>query len=959
MSVLLNTTAPGATTPSFATQQTFATGTNSRSVGWGDVNGDGLLDLAVANQGSANVSVLLNTTAPGATAPSFAAQQTFATGNSPRSVALGDVNGDGLLDLVVANTGSNDVSVLLNTTAPGATTLSFTTQQTFATGSSPISVAFGDVNGDGLLDLAVANLSSDNVSVLLNTTTPGATTPTFAPRQNFATGDGPLSVALGDVNGDGLLDLVVANTGSNTVSVLLNTTAPGATTPTFATQQTFATGSAPRAVAFGDVNGDGLLDLAVANQNSNTVSVLLNTTVPGATTPTFAPQQSFTAGTDANFVALGDVNGDGLLDLAVANYGSNTVSVLLNTGVKVTLSDASATGTIADDDVPPSISVNSPSVTEGNTGAQTLTFTISLDAISGQTVSGQAVTANGSATAGSDYVAIASTPFTIAAGSLSTTVDVTVNGDTTDEPNETFTLNLSGVTNTSNATASGTGTIVNDDVPPAISVDSPPSVTEGNTGTQTLTFTISLDAISGQAVTGNFATANGSASAGSDYVAIASTPFTIAAGSLSTTVAVTVNGDTTDEPNETFTLNLSGVTNTSNATASGTGTITDDDVPPVSPPTVDLSPVSTTPGTSALVNVLNADGSLRFAIQPFDAYLGGTTTSAGDVNADGVPDILIGAGPGAMGGHVKVFDGVTGVEIRSFLAFDGFAGGVTVEAGDVNRDGVDDIIVGAGPGAPGGHVKVFDGVTGAEIRSFFAFDAGFIGGVTVDAGDVTGDGVDDILVGSAPRRGRREDFPDVYFEEPLFRAGPGAPGGHVKVFDGVTGVEIRSFFPFDGFAGGVTVRSGDVNADGVDDILVGAGLGAAGGHVKVFDGVTGEELRSFFVFDGFTGGVTVGAGDVNGDGFVDILVGAGPGAGPHVKVFDGASGEETLSFLAFDAGFLGGVTVEAGDVNADGIDDILVSTTTGPSHVKGFSGLDGSLLLSELASDLTLGVFVG
>src|SRR5262249_47685951 len=113
----------------------------------------------------------------------------------------------------------------------------FLPQQTFATGSAPSSVAVGDVNGDGRPDLLVANFGSATVSVLLNTTAAGATIPSFAPQQTFATGTGPFSVAVGDVNGDGRPDLLVANSGSATVSVLLNTTAAGATTPSFAPQQ--------------------------------------------------------------------------------------------------------------------------------------------------------------------------------------------------------------------------------------------------------------------------------------------------------------------------------------------------------------------------------------------------------------------------------------------------------------------------------------------------------------------------------------------------------------------------------------------------------------------------------------------------------------------------------------------------------------------------------------------------
>jgi hypothetical protein len=218
----------------------------------------------------------------------LAAQTTFATGASPYSVATADMNGDGKPDLAIANYRSNSVSVLLNTTAPGATTPSYASQATFATGANPRSVSIGDLNGDGKPDLAIANFYSNSVSVLLSTTAPGATTPSYAAQATFATGTGPFSVSIGDVNGDGKPDLAIANFNSNSVSVLLNTTAPGATTPSYAAQATFATGSLPRSVSIGDLNGDGKPDLAIANFNSDSVSVLLNTTAPGATAPSYA-----------------------------------------------------------------------------------------------------------------------------------------------------------------------------------------------------------------------------------------------------------------------------------------------------------------------------------------------------------------------------------------------------------------------------------------------------------------------------------------------------------------------------------------------------------------------------------------------------------------------------------------------------------------------------------------------
>ena len=302
-----------------------------RFVAVADLNGDGKPDLIVANLNSNTVSVLLNTTAPGASTPSFAAQRAFPTGAYPRSVAVADVNGDGKPDLIVANQGSNTVSVLLNTTAPGAIIPSFAAQLTFATGSYPESVTAADVNGDGKPDLSVANYGSNTVSVLLNTTAPGATTPSFAAQTTFATGSAPHFLAAADINGDGKPDLIVANDGSYSVSVLLNTTALGATTPSFAAQQTFATGSHPTSVSATDVNGDGKPDLIVANFSSNSLSVLLNTTAPGAATPSFAAQQTFATGSGPGRVTAADVNGDGKPDLIVVNLNSNTVSVLLNT----------------------------------------------------------------------------------------------------------------------------------------------------------------------------------------------------------------------------------------------------------------------------------------------------------------------------------------------------------------------------------------------------------------------------------------------------------------------------------------------------------------------------------------------------------------------------------------------------------------------------------------------------
>ncbi len=189
----------------------------------------------------------------------------------------------------------------------------------------------------------MTNFIDDNVSIFLNTTATGATTPTFAPKVDFTTGSLPTSVSIGDINGDGLPDLAVTNSNDSTASILLNTTATGATTPTFAPKVDFATGFNPYSVSIGNFNGDGKPDLAVTNRFDSTASIFLNTTATGATTPTFAPKVDFATGSNPSSVSIGDINGDGKPDLAVANFVDDNASIFLNTTSKVTAVTAATT----------------------------------------------------------------------------------------------------------------------------------------------------------------------------------------------------------------------------------------------------------------------------------------------------------------------------------------------------------------------------------------------------------------------------------------------------------------------------------------------------------------------------------------------------------------------------------------------------------------------------------------
>lgn len=270
-----------------------------------------------------------------------------------------------------------------------------------------------------------------------------------------------------------------------------------------------------------------------------------------------------------------------------------------------------------------------------------------------------------------------------------------------------------------------------------------------------------------------------------------------------------------------------------------------------------------------------------------------------------------------VGSDVIVQDTATGATVLNFPAFPGFSGGVRVAVGDVNGDGTPDIIAGAGAGG-NSHVRVFDGATTAVLHSFLAF-SGVSGGVTVAAGDITGDGRADIIVGAPVN-------------------------GHVKVFDGTNGALVQSFLAFGSFAGGVYVAAGDVNGDGRADIITGA---TANGHVKVFDGVSNSELHSFLAYPGYGGGVYVAAGDLDGDGRAEIITGA-DGTETSVKVFDSRTLALRASFIAFP-GTPYGVRVAAADTDGDGRDDILATPTAPTPHVKVFDGATFTLLESFFA----------
>ena len=305
-----------------------------------------------------------------------------------------------------------------------------------------------------------------------------------------------------------------------------------------------------------------------------------------------------------------------------------TVILTLSAGTGYTVGvPASATGSILNDDLP-NLVINDVTANEGNAGITNFTFTVSLSAPAGPGgVTFDIATANGSATAGVDYVASSLTSQTIPAGSSTYTFTVLVNGETLNEPSETFFVNVTNVTNAVVVDGQGVGTIVNDDPLPSLSINDA-TVIEGNAGTVNAVFTVTLSAASGQSVQVNYATADGTATQPADYTNTSGT-LTFTAGQTTRTITVPVIGETVPEANETFFVNLSGAVNATIADNQGLGTISNDDVP------VTVNPATVPNGTVAVAysQTLTASGGVApysFAVTA-GALPAGLTLSPGGV----------------------------------------------------------------------------------------------------------------------------------------------------------------------------------------------------------------------------------------------------------------------------------------------------------------------------------------
>ena len=285
--------------------------------------------------------------------------------------------------------------------------------------------------------------------------------------------------------------------------------------------------------------------------------------------------------------------------------------------------------------------------------------------------------------------------------------------------------------------------------------------------------------------------------------------------------------------------------------------------------------------------------------------------------------VLNAAGPGRQP-LVRVFDYNAGIERNQFLAYESsFTGGVRVAQGDVNGDGVDDIVTATGIGG-GPRIRVFSGADNSVVLfDFFAYESTFRGGVFVAVADVNGDGKADLITGTESGGGPR-----------------------VRVFSGSDLSVLHDFFAFDpNLRTGVRVAAGDLTGDGKADIIAATGPGTTT-RVRTFNGATGAQIAEFTPFGTFTGGAFVASGLFAAGQPEQVVVGADVGGGPAVGIYNGQTGAAVTAAFAFDSSSRFGIRVATSDVNGDGIDDVIVTPGRGtPSTVR---ILNGANLATEI-----------
>jgi hypothetical protein len=528
------------------------------SIATADFNHDNKADLVVGHDlagGPSVVSILLGNGSGG-----FSGPTTFNIdiSNEPSKVIIpGNFDGDNNVDLIVMlDTFSNGTNIKL---LRGNGTGGFGPPSLVTSTGWTTWIDSGDFNGDGKTDLALANFFPAVVNLLLN----DGNASFAASGTSVPIPDKVSYLRVADLNNDGRPDLITAHSEPNLVQAFLNNGSG------FNSSQGPTALTAPGAVTVADFNGDTFPDLAInTNVAAGNIEVLTGDGLGNFGAPLF-----FTSGGYAADILAADFNADGKPDIATPNYPA----ILMNTFT-----------------VLPCLSIDDVSITEGDSGMLTANFSVSISHPSEETVRVNYLTTGVEATGGADFTSVSGRLYFVPS-ETSKTISVPIAGDVLNESDETFKVLLSNPVAGAIADGEGRGTIIDNDPLPTLSVN---DISNPEGGFFTRNFTVTLSAPSGRAVTVQYATANGTATAGTstngdDYFNTAGT-LTIPAGQTSGTVGINIFGDGTYEPDETFFLNLSNPMNATISDGQGQATIVNDD--PV--PTVSINDAAVVEGNS-------------------------------------------------------------------------------------------------------------------------------------------------------------------------------------------------------------------------------------------------------------------------------------------------------------------------------------------------------------------------
>jgi sugar lactone lactonase YvrE len=842
--------------------QTLAAANNPDFIATGDLNGDGIPDIVVAGVNSETVTILLGN-GDGTFTP---APNSVTEGNYAYSVAVGDLNGDGIPDLAIATQGDYSDE-------PGSVTIwlgkgdgTFTQGASPAAGVAPQSVVIADFNGDGIPDLAVANSGDNNLTILL-----GNGDGTFkAAKVSPATGNSPYSIGVGDFNGDGKPDLAVANTGSNSVTVLL-----GNGDGTFKAAASPATGSAPSFLVVADLNGDGTPDLAVANGYGSSLTILLGDGKGG-----FKPAPASPAtGSTPYSIAVGDFNGDGKPDLAVACLYATTLTVLLGNGDGTfTTGPGPAAG--ANPDAIAAADFNGDGISDlvaGNSTSGSVTVLLAEEQTATATAAGISPVGAGqhlveARYAGDSFHNSGISPTTVeyeGAQATTTTLAVTSGAApvTVVEAGEVVTLTATVKSGNSPVTP-GQVNFCDASVSYCTDIHLLGTGQLSSAGTAVLKLIPGIGTHSYKAVFAGVAHYDTASSSSPSALTVT--------GKFSTTTAITESGTI---GNYTLTATVTGIADKSTS-PSPTGTVS----------FLDTSAGNSVLGTAVLSSGAGALGWLGSQVVP--ASQDSELLAVGDFNGDGIPDLAV---ADANNDTVTILQGSADGTFKVVSSATTGGTPMAIVAADFNGDGKTDLAV----ANSGGTVTVLlghgDGTfTGSVVN---LASGSFL--VAAAVGDFNGDGIPDLAVANDGGNSStitillgNGDGTFTQAANPVTAAGPECM--------------VVGDFNGDGKAD-LAIANGNLEYPGTLTILLGNGDGTfKPGASPAAGGVSGSIAVADFNHDG-----KIDLAVINADNFqVAILLGNGDGT------------FQTPAFLA--TGTLP-YALAVGDFNGDGITDLAIA----------------------------------